>query len=119
MRRVATPDLCLKPNELINMANTFTCLHNHAVLSTSKREPWIGPAIEARLWAYLGWQIPELRKIYRPTTRTSLGENASGGIPRDAQAAGFRSNCASIRYLARFLSRRNTAAAFHHIPGIS
>ena len=36
------------------MANTFTCLHYHIVFSTKHREPWIKPAFEERLWAYLG-----------------------------------------------------------------
>jgi REP element-mobilizing transposase RayT len=36
------------------MANTYTCLHYHAVFSTKNRERWISPEIEERVWAYLG-----------------------------------------------------------------
>ena len=44
-RRVATVE---------NMANTYTSLHFHIVFSTKNRERWIEPAIEDRIWAYLG-----------------------------------------------------------------
>jgi len=36
------------------MANTFTCLRYHVVFSTKRREPWIRPDLQERLWAYLG-----------------------------------------------------------------
>ena len=36
------------------MASTFTAIHVHMVFSTKNRERWIAPAIEGRLWAYLG-----------------------------------------------------------------
>ena len=36
------------------MANTYTSLHYHLVFSTKKRERWITPDIEERVWAYLG-----------------------------------------------------------------
>ena len=36
------------------MANTYTCLHYHFVFSTKNREPWITPAVEDRIWAFLG-----------------------------------------------------------------
>ncbi len=36
------------------MANTYTSLHYHVVFSTGKREPWIRPDLEQRIWAYLG-----------------------------------------------------------------
>ncbi len=36
------------------MANTYTSLHYHLVFSTKKRERWIVPEIEQRIWAYLG-----------------------------------------------------------------
>jgi REP element-mobilizing transposase RayT len=36
------------------MANTYTSLHYHIVFSTKNRERWIVPAIEKRVWAYLG-----------------------------------------------------------------
>lgn len=36
------------------MANTFSSLHVHLVFSTKDREKWIEPAIEERVWAYLG-----------------------------------------------------------------
>lgn len=36
------------------MANTYTSLHYHFVFSTKKRERWIVPEIEQRVWAYLG-----------------------------------------------------------------
>ncbi len=36
------------------MANTFTCLQYHVVFSTKNRELWIRPAIEQRLWEFLG-----------------------------------------------------------------
>jgi putative transposase len=36
------------------MANTYTCLHYHLIFSTKVREHWIFPAIEQRLWSYLG-----------------------------------------------------------------
>src|SRR5215472_17255598 len=35
------------------MANTYACLHYHAIFSTKKRERWIVPAFEERIWAYL------------------------------------------------------------------
>jgi REP element-mobilizing transposase RayT len=36
------------------MANTFTSLHYHIILSTKRLEPWIAREQEERLWAYLG-----------------------------------------------------------------
>jgi REP element-mobilizing transposase RayT len=36
------------------MANTYTSLHYHVVFSTKHREALIAPAVEPRLWAYLG-----------------------------------------------------------------
>jgi len=36
------------------MANTFTSLHCHVVLSTKNREPWLRQDIEDRVWSYLG-----------------------------------------------------------------
>jgi putative transposase len=36
------------------MANTYTSLHSHVIFSTKNREPWIVPALESRIWAYLG-----------------------------------------------------------------
>jgi putative transposase len=36
------------------MANTYTSLHYHLVFSTKDRERWIDPAIEQRIWEYLG-----------------------------------------------------------------
>jgi REP element-mobilizing transposase RayT len=36
------------------MANTYTALHYHVVFSTKRRERWITPEIETRIWAYLG-----------------------------------------------------------------
>ena len=36
------------------MANTYTSLHYHVVFSTKHREALITPAVEPRLWAYLG-----------------------------------------------------------------
>ncbi len=36
------------------MANTYTSIHYHFVFSTKKRERWILPEVEARIWAYLG-----------------------------------------------------------------
>ena len=35
------------------MANTYTCLHYHAIFSTKNRERWIAPALEDRIWSYL------------------------------------------------------------------
>lgn len=35
------------------MANTYTCLHYHAIFSTKGRERWITPVFEERIWAYL------------------------------------------------------------------
>lgn len=36
------------------MANTYTCLHYHIIFSTKRRERWLFPDIEQRVWAYLG-----------------------------------------------------------------
>jgi putative transposase len=36
------------------MANTYTSLHYHVIFSTKNREPWLAPAIEQRVWAYIG-----------------------------------------------------------------
>ena len=36
------------------MANTYTSLFYHVVFSTKNREPFIGPDIEQRVWAYIG-----------------------------------------------------------------
>jgi putative transposase len=36
------------------MANTYTSLHCHVIFSTKRRERWIAPAIEERVWSYLG-----------------------------------------------------------------
>jgi hypothetical protein len=36
------------------MANTYTSLHYHIVLSTKNREPWLTPAKETRIWEYIG-----------------------------------------------------------------
>ena len=36
------------------MASTYTSLHYHVIFSTKNRECWIAPAIEERVWAYLG-----------------------------------------------------------------
>ena len=36
------------------MANTYTSLFCHLVFSTKNREPWLIPAIEQRIWSYLG-----------------------------------------------------------------
>lgn len=36
------------------MANTYTSLHFHIIFSTKNRERWIEPAIEQRIWEYLG-----------------------------------------------------------------
>ena len=36
------------------MANTYTSLHYHFTFSTKTRRPWIAPAIEQDVWAYLG-----------------------------------------------------------------
>lgn len=36
------------------MPNTFTNLNYHIIFSTRKREPLITPALEERVWAYLG-----------------------------------------------------------------
>ena len=36
------------------MANTYTSLHYHIIFSTKNRERWIEPAIEQRIWEYLG-----------------------------------------------------------------
>jgi putative transposase len=44
----------LKENHGNSMANTFTCLQYHVVFSTKRREPWLRPDFEERLWAYLG-----------------------------------------------------------------
>ncbi len=35
------------------MAHTYTALHYHFIFATRNREPWIGEAIEGRLWSYL------------------------------------------------------------------
>jgi putative transposase len=36
------------------MANTYTSLHYHLIFSTKRRERWIMPDFEERVWAYLG-----------------------------------------------------------------
>ncbi len=36
------------------MANTYTSLHYHVIFSTKNREPWLIPAIEQRVWEYIG-----------------------------------------------------------------
>ena len=36
------------------MANTYTSLHYHFTFSTKNRRPWIAPAIEQDVGAYLG-----------------------------------------------------------------
>jgi REP-associated tyrosine transposase len=36
------------------MANTYTSLHYHVIFSTKNREPWLVPAIEQRVWEYIG-----------------------------------------------------------------
>ena len=36
------------------MANTYTSLHYHVIFSTKRRERWLTPAIQERVWAYLG-----------------------------------------------------------------
>ena len=36
------------------MANTFTSLHYHITFSTKRRELWLAPIIEDRIWEYLG-----------------------------------------------------------------
>jgi len=36
------------------MANTYTSLHYHVLFSTKNREPWILPAIEQRIWEFIG-----------------------------------------------------------------
>ena len=36
------------------MANTYTALHYHLVFSTKRRERWISPDIETRIWQFLG-----------------------------------------------------------------
>ncbi|MHB8973880.1 MAG: IS200/IS605 family transposase [Pirellulaceae bacterium] len=36
------------------MANTFTSLHYHIAFSTKRRERWLTPDIEDRIWEYLG-----------------------------------------------------------------
>ncbi len=36
------------------MANTYTSLHYHIVFSTKRRERLIAPALEQRVWPYLG-----------------------------------------------------------------
>lgn len=36
------------------MANTYTALHYHLVFSTKGREPWISPAVEQRIWSFMG-----------------------------------------------------------------
>ena len=36
------------------MGNTYTSLHYHIVFSTKGRQRWLRPAIEQRVWAYLG-----------------------------------------------------------------
>jgi len=36
------------------MANTYTAQHYHVIFSTKNREPWIGPDIEQRVWAFIG-----------------------------------------------------------------
>ena len=36
------------------MANTYTSLHYHFVVSTKGREPWIAPEIEQHVWSFLG-----------------------------------------------------------------
>ena len=53
-RRVATIDPTLAPANPAHMANTYTSLHYHFVFSTKNRERWILPAIEERVWSYLG-----------------------------------------------------------------
>lgn len=36
------------------MANTYTSLHYHVIFSTKNREPWLLPAIEQRVWKFIG-----------------------------------------------------------------
>lgn len=36
------------------MADTYSSLHYQIVFSTKSREHWIEPAVEQRIWAYLG-----------------------------------------------------------------
>lgn len=36
------------------MANTYTSLHYHIVFSTKRRQRLIAPAMEERIWSYLG-----------------------------------------------------------------
>ena len=36
------------------MANTYTSLHYHLIFGTKNRERWLTPAIEERIWSYLG-----------------------------------------------------------------
>jgi REP element-mobilizing transposase RayT len=36
------------------MSNTYTALHYHFTFSTKYRQRWIAPAIETRVWEYLG-----------------------------------------------------------------
>ena len=36
------------------MANTFTSLHYHITFSTKRRERWLAPNVEERIWEYLG-----------------------------------------------------------------
>ena len=45
------------------MANTYTALHYHVIFSTKNRERWLTPAIEPRLWEYLGGIARENRIV--------------------------------------------------------
>jgi putative transposase len=43
------------------MANTYTALRYHIVFSTKNREPWLLPAVESRIWEYIGGVAREHR----------------------------------------------------------
>jgi len=50
--RTCVADRRLKRTELI--ANTYTALLYHVILSTKNRKRWLTPDIEGRIWAHLG-----------------------------------------------------------------
>ncbi|HKR02627.1 MAG TPA: IS200/IS605 family transposase [Pyrinomonadaceae bacterium] len=90
------------------MANTYTSLHYHIVFSTKNRVKVIKPAIEQRVWAYIGG-------IARKQGMTAL---QVGGVEDHVHALVMTSPIISPSQIAQFLKGDSSRWIHKEFPAL-
>ncbi len=90
------------------MANTYTSLHYHIIFSTKNRAPYIKPAIEQRVWAYIGG-------IARKHKMTAL---QVGGIEDHIHALVLASPTHAPSQIAQFLKGDSSKWIHDELPNL-